>query len=356
MPDLLHHQLRRGADERELAEVEVEHVRRGVEHAQRAVQRERVGVERRLEAQREHRLEDVAGADVLLGRLDHLLEARLRDPALEAPLLRAAEVGDRVLRQRPLERLDHRLDREHRLRVGRVRLAADVRERDDRDLVRVAVEREQRVGEHEAGVRQVEVVLEPRRQPLEPAHRVVGEEADGAARERRQPLVGDHAVARQLVLEQRERVARVVAVPLAVAQELGPPALGAEDRARPRAEEGVAPGAAAALDALEQEAVGAAAELEERRDRRLEVGHDLRGDRDEVPLPALLPEDFLRRLEHRSSLSPAPALLPPSRRGRGDFTSIPGLRRRKHDSHGIGLAPGLPVAADVAVWCSSRSP
>ena len=51
-----------------VAEVELEHVRRRVDHAQRAVDVERIGAgARRLEALREHDLEDVAGEDVLLG-------------------------------------------------------------------------------------------------------------------------------------------------------------------------------------------------------------------------------------------------------------------------------------------------
>jgi hypothetical protein len=121
--------------------------------------------------------------------------------------------------------------------VGRVRFAVDVRERHDRDLVGVAVEREHRVGEHEAGVGKIEIVLEFRRQALEPPHRVVGEIPDCAARERGEPLVGDHLVARQLVLQQRERVAGVVAHPLAAPEKLGAAPLGAEHRPRGGAEE-----------------------------------------------------------------------------------------------------------------------
>ena len=55
----------------EVAEVEKEQIRRRVDPAQRAVERERRQRERRLEALRQHHLEDVAGGDVLLGAQHH---------------------------------------------------------------------------------------------------------------------------------------------------------------------------------------------------------------------------------------------------------------------------------------------
>ena len=69
----LHQDLRARAGDGELAEVEEVEVRGGVDPAQRAVERERRQLERRLEALRQHHLEDVAGGDVFLGGLHHAL-------------------------------------------------------------------------------------------------------------------------------------------------------------------------------------------------------------------------------------------------------------------------------------------
>ena len=57
---------RAGADDLEVREVEIEQEGRGIDAAQRAVERERRQGEGRLEALRQHDLEDVAGADVVL--------------------------------------------------------------------------------------------------------------------------------------------------------------------------------------------------------------------------------------------------------------------------------------------------
>ena len=62
-----HEHLRRGAEDRRLARLEVEEVRRRVQHPQRAVDVERVHVERRRPALREDDLVDVAGEDRLPG-------------------------------------------------------------------------------------------------------------------------------------------------------------------------------------------------------------------------------------------------------------------------------------------------
>ena len=62
--------LRRAADEREVAELEQEEIRRRVDAAERAVELERRRRGRPLGALRDHDLEDVALADVLLRALD----------------------------------------------------------------------------------------------------------------------------------------------------------------------------------------------------------------------------------------------------------------------------------------------
>ncbi len=72
---LAHQDLGRGADDVEVVEVVVEHVRRRVERAQRAVERQRRRRERPREALREHDLHHVAGGDVLLRPPHRGLEA-----------------------------------------------------------------------------------------------------------------------------------------------------------------------------------------------------------------------------------------------------------------------------------------
>ncbi len=69
----LHQRLRRGADEREVAELEQEEVGRRVDPTERPVQLECARRRRTLDPLREHDLERVAGADVLLRDADRAL-------------------------------------------------------------------------------------------------------------------------------------------------------------------------------------------------------------------------------------------------------------------------------------------
>ena len=77
----LHERLRRGADQRQVAELEQEEVGRGIDPPQRPVDRH--GRRRRgpLRPLRENDLEGVAGADVLLGREDGPLVVLPREEA-----------------------------------------------------------------------------------------------------------------------------------------------------------------------------------------------------------------------------------------------------------------------------------
>ena len=82
--------LRRRADDREApAEFQAEHVRRRIHEAQRAVERQRIARVRRRETLRRHELENVAGADELLPRADHLHVLLARRVAGELRVLRA---------------------------------------------------------------------------------------------------------------------------------------------------------------------------------------------------------------------------------------------------------------------------
>ena len=134
----------------------------------------------------------------------------------------------------------------------------------------VSVNRKMRLGHAQHVARRL------RHARLEVAHDFVGQVADGAAREARQPGDGHRLEARQLRLDREQRVARA-----AVAAD----ACAAAQRAiRLRADEAVARQALAALHALEQEGVAPARHLQVRRDRRLEVGRHLAVEGAEVAL------------------------------------------------------------------------
>ena len=91
---------------REAVEVEEIEEGRGVHAAKRAVEREGGKRKRRLEALRQHHLEDVAGGDVVLGARHHrLVFGRRRvgdDLAGKRDVGRRGRVVDR-----PVERVDH---------------------------------------------------------------------------------------------------------------------------------------------------------------------------------------------------------------------------------------------------------
>src|SRR5204862_6413379 len=99
---------------------------------------------------------------------------------------------------------------------------------------------------------------------LEAAHGVVGDVADGAAGEARRTGDRDQAV---LAQERAQRLERVVDLArhrgLTRCLDLHPPTARPEDACRLGAEEAVASPLLAALDALEEKAVGAAMHLEE---------------------------------------------------------------------------------------------
>ncbi len=104
----LDERLRRGADQRQLAELEQEQVRRRVHAPQRAVDVDRGRPGRPLGALREDDLERVALADVLLRALD---AADVLEPSRRAACPSAGPVAARLEPgQRPVEPLRH-LDR-----------------------------------------------------------------------------------------------------------------------------------------------------------------------------------------------------------------------------------------------------
>ena len=134
------------------------------------------------------------------------------------------------------------------------------------------VEREDDVGQHQRHVREPDRVRVGLGQPLDGAHAVVAEEADRAARERRQAVHRRLAVARHLGGGERVRVAAVGQAP-------------ADDAARLVADERPAADALPLLGGLQQERRAGAAQLQERGDGRLAVLDERVRDRDEVVLP-----------------------------------------------------------------------
>jgi hypothetical protein len=136
------------------------------------------------------------------------------------------------------------------------------------------VEDHEHVGEHQRHVRQADGVGVGLAERLDGAHEVVAEEAHRSAGERRR--VGERGLAERtdLLLGQRVWVAAVAQRP-------------AHDLARAHADEAEAPDALALLGRLQQEGRElrvAAAQLQERADRRLEVVDEAVAQGDEVVL------------------------------------------------------------------------
>src|SRR5438552_504743 len=162
-----------------------------------------------------------------------------------------------------------------------VRRTSAARVGDDLERVRQVVEHAHRVAEHEHRIGNGEVVLGSRGQALEPSHRVVGEEADRAAAEARQPWQRDRLVLAQEVAELLERM--LGALPhLGALADLAAIAARDEDARRAAAQQREPPPLLATLDALEQERIGAILHLAEGRDRRVLVGEQLAIDRDQL--------------------------------------------------------------------------
>ena len=157
------------------------------------------------------------------------------------------------------------------------------------------VERDERVGQHQREVGQPDRVLVRRPERLDRAHAVVAEEADRPAGERRQVRQRRLALALHLGGGERVRVAAVGQAP-------------AHDAARAVADERPAADALALLGGLEQEGRAGAAQLQERRDRRLAVLEERVAHRHEVVLGRERAHLVERRATpSRSSLSAATA-------------------------------------------------
>ena len=183
------------------------------------------------------------------------------------------------MRQVALELALEELDLRARELIERLEIlvGGDARVGDDQDPVLDVIERQHRVEQHEAGlVGAVGAVAEVAEHRLEPRRRAVAEIADRAAGEARQvrherrPEVGHQPAQR---VDERPLARRSIAPPRSI---VVLPSRRAQDQERILAEERVAADVLAAFDAFEQErVVGVLGDLEERRDRRQQVGDDL---------------------------------------------------------------------------------
>ncbi len=265
------------ADDLEVAEIEIAQERRRIDPPQRPVKRERRQRERRLEALRQHDLEDVAGADVLLRLVDHLQIlglARVRGGR------RGRQVGDVDLGldgEGAFKGPHHGLQPLLRPLIGMAR--TDARHvpdrRDDMDLVAHGVEhhhqrrpRQDRVGDAGAGLLRLG-------QALHQAHHVVAEIAEHAGRHRRQALGLRNGTLFEQGAQALESRARIVEEALAQsrAAERGLAVMAAPDQVRLQPDHRIAAAHGAALDRFEQEgrAGRGMAQLQEGGDRRLAI-------------------------------------------------------------------------------------
>ena len=165
-----------------------------------------------------------------------------------------------------LQALDQHVDAEFGGAVGGLDVAVEPGVGDDLDHVLEMVEDEDRVDKLEERFGQtVRVVFGGLDAGLEVADGLVAQVADRAAVEGRQIGIGHEVEAAQFGLDLIERIDAAAG-------------RRAVDAVRFSADEGVAAGALAAFDRLEQERVCAALDLEEGRDRGFQVGEHLAVD------------------------------------------------------------------------------
>ena len=201
--------LRRTADQREIPQLEDEHVGRGIDQPQRPIEIDRRAVEIRLETLARHELEDVSRRDELLALADHGFVFRLRRVAAGFGNFDLHEAVKRRHMQRPVEDFHQRTDPAARRGVGFGRRGelVEKRIRDDLQPAQAVVENEQRVRQHEHRVRDADHVRRRRAERrLELPHRIVGEVADHPAGELRQRPVRHRLIGRHFALERGQDV------------------------------------------------------------------------------------------------------------------------------------------------------
>ena len=207
-----HHRFGRRADQRHIAEPQVKHVRRRIDRAQAAIEVERMHRQRRLEALRRHHLDNVAGDDVLLGRVNHrhVALAGLVGGDIQIAFAVGRRSGSRhgataASRRRAIDLIDFRL----RALVGDVGRGEFLDRHVGDNLERLAhvVEHQHGVGEHHVEVGDAEIVVHGvGNSRLETAHDIVGEKADRAAEKARQSGNFGSAQALHLVAQRLEAI------------------------------------------------------------------------------------------------------------------------------------------------------
>ena len=151
------------------------------------------------------------------------------------------------------------------------------------------IEDEERVGEHEDGVRQIEHVVGGHRHArLEVADALVAEVADRAAEEARQvhPRCAHGLIRREEALQRFQRIGEAEDLLVAPLMHRGQhTVIEPHDEVRIRADERVARQPLAPLDTLQEKRIRPLRDLQVRRHRRFQIRHDLPIDRHEIPLP-----------------------------------------------------------------------
>ncbi len=267
----------------EPAEVEKIEKGRRIDPPQRAVERERRQRERRLEALRQHDLENIAGGDVFLGAQHHAFEffrrgVRSRLDVERTRQIEPLEFGGGLV-ERLVERIDHGGEALDRARQRGLRCHAGVHphrgDHGDRVLDRVENNDERRANQD--GVGNADRIAARRRQILHQADHVVAEIAEHAGRHRRQRRrQRDAAFGDDVAQRGERRVARRhesgrIGVRRAV--DLRALAVDAEDEVGLEPDDRIAPAHRAAFDRFQKKTHRPAArDLQEGRDRRFQIG------------------------------------------------------------------------------------
>jgi hypothetical protein len=270
-----HQHLGRRAHHRNAAHADEIHVRRGVDVPQRPIDGERIGGHLGFEPLRQHHLIHVARRDVFLPLADLFLEllARVVRPHVERRRL----VGPRRHREIAFELAFEELDLGAGELVQRLEVVVgpDARVGDDQDPVLDVIESEHRVEQHEAGlVGAVAAVAKIAEHRLEPRGGTVAQVADGAPGEAREIWnEGRAEVGHQPAQRLDERAIALRHHAAALQRQAA--VVRAQDQERILSQEGVPAHVLASFDAFEEErVVGVLGDLQERRDRRQQIGDD----------------------------------------------------------------------------------
>ena len=273
--------LRRGADDVEIAQVEKIHVGRGVQPAQRPVQIQRRGLEWGGQSLRQHHLHAISGQDVVLDPPHRVLEAVLGEAGYEFDLMRGRmrAVG-RIERARAAQQFAPVI--QTLLGAGIGALHRWVHQGDQVQPPRQVVEHHHILGHQQQDVRVVHRVgIGAARQfGLDVADGVVAEIADQATDEARQTLAGSrHPITGLELLNPGQRVRAVQRFDdLAGVLDGYTLATHPDDLAAGQADDGVAAPLLAALHRFEQVAVRRVGQFEIGAKRRVEISQDFAGD------------------------------------------------------------------------------